>query len=79
MEISNGTARKLTRQGVTDLNLLRPPLRPCDGKAGCTASKWHKKKTFPNAAFDDMDTIVEVEIRQCLSCGREISRRDCQS
>jgi hypothetical protein len=50
----------LTRQGVRNLDLIKviKPIATCNGKTGCTPSKWKKEGIYPNAAFEH-DTSIE--------------------
>jgi len=82
------TCNPKTRQGVLNLNLIKVvrPVLPCarsrEGKPGdpCTPSKWKKDFVYPNAYFDTDDYTdplqVNVEVRVCLSCGREMQRKN---
>jgi hypothetical protein len=69
-----------TKQGVRDLNAYKAI--PLCARAGgsknspCTPSRWEKTFVYPNAAFNDFDLKVDVEIRRCLSCGAEMDRKN---
>ena len=75
---------QLTKQGVRNLDLVRVkrPIPICNGRVGCTPSKWKTEGIYPNAAFEQPDDLEPpwragtVEVRRCLCCDRRLEERN---